>query len=324
MKTLFQRIFVIAALTFVGSNQTFAADNFPSKPIHIVVTSAAGGWLDVTTRFVAQQLGEKLGQPVVVENRAGAGGLVALRAVKSAPADGYTLLAGVNTIAIQQVIQSDPGYDLTKDYTAIGGLARAPFLLMVGPSQADKTLADFVARSKANPGKLTYGSAGDGSTTHLSAAAFVQAAGVDLVHVPYKGNSAAWPDVISGRVTMIFEPFGTASAMIREGRMRALGVSSVKRLSVLPDVPTMSEQGASGYNFYLWLGLVAPVGTPKDVVQKLSVALRSAIATPQVQDRLRGEGSEAINMSPEEFNRFIAQETTAMAKLVTDMKLAKQ
>ena len=324
MKKLLTRGLGIVALALANATTALAADPFPSKPVHIVVTSAAGGWLDVTTRFVAQQMSEKLGQPIIVENRSGAGGLVALRTVKSAPADGYTLLAGVNTIAIQQAVNIEPGYDLVKDYTAIGGLARAPYLLMVGPSQTDKSLADFVARAKSNPGKLTYGSAGEGSTTHLGTASFLQRAGVDIVHVPYKGNSAAWPDVISGRVTMLLEPYGTAGPMIRDGRMRALGVSSTKRINVLPDVSTMAEQGAPGHSFYLWLALMAPAGTPKDVVNKLSEALRGAMATPQVMDRLRAEGSEAINMSPDEFGRFIVQESSAMVKLVSDVKLTKQ
>jgi tripartite-type tricarboxylate transporter receptor subunit TctC len=324
MKTLSRRSFAITAIALAGATAALAADPFPSKPVLIVVTSAAGGWVDVTMRFVAQYMGDKLGQPVIVENRAGAGGLVALRTVKSAQADGYTLLASANTIAVQQAVSKDPGYNLVKDYTAIGGLARAPYLLMVGPSQTDNTLSDFVTRVKSNPGKLTYASAGEGSTTHLGTASFLQRAGLDIVHVPYKGNSAAWPDVISGRVNMILEPYGTAGPMIRDGRLKALGVSSTKRMNVLPDVPTMAEQGAPGYSFYLWLSLVAPVGTPKDVVQKLSVALRNALATPQVIERLRAEGSEAIDMSPEEFNRFLAQESAAITKLVSDVKLTKQ
>lgn len=323
MTPLFNRKFAIVALAFAGATGALAAEPFPTRPIRIILSSAAGGALDVTTRLVAKHMGDKLGQQVIVDNRPGAGGLIAIRAAKAAPADGYTLLGGVNTIAIQQSVSQDPGYELTKDFMGVGPLTRSPFLL-VGPAQSDKTVADVVKRAKSNPGKVTYGSAGIGSSTHLAAALFAQRAGVDMMHVPYKGNSAAWPDLIAGRVDLIMEGFGSGASMIREGRLKALGVTSTKRLDVLPDVPTIAEQGVPSYSFYFWIGLLAPTGTPKDAIQKLSGALRSALTNAELKERFRSEDAEPMLMSPDEFDQFLKGEVTAMAKLVAELGVPKQ
>jgi tripartite-type tricarboxylate transporter receptor subunit TctC len=324
MKALFTRSLTVATLALAGATAATAADPFPSKPIRIIVHSAAGGLLDTTARIVAQKMGDRLGQQMIVENRAGAGGLVGIRSVKAAPADGYTLLVAANTIAIQPAVLQDPGYDLVKDFTGIGPITRIPVLLMVAPDLPARNLAEFLAQAKASPGKLTYASAGNGTSTHLATASFVQRAGLNMVHIPYKGNSAAWPDVISGRVTMIAEPYGTAAPMMREGRLKALGASSSQRLEALPDTPTLAEQGLPGFSAYLWFGLLAPTGTPKDVVLKLSEALRGAITSAELRDRFRNEGSEVMDMAPEEFNHFLKTESAVMSKLVTDLALPKQ
>jgi tripartite-type tricarboxylate transporter receptor subunit TctC len=327
MKSPFARK-LIAATGVVGfalccTSAAVAADAFPSRPIRIIVTSAAGGFVDVTTRYISRYMSEKLGQPVIVENRTGAGGIVAIRAVKAAPPDGYTLLASVNTVTIQQSVTENPGYDVATDFAGVGPINRAAFLLVTSTSQPDKTLGDMLARAKANPAKLTYASAGMGSTTHLGTALFGQRAGVQITHVPYKGNSAAWPDVIAGRVGMIIEPWGTAAPMIRDGRMKVLGVTSTKRLDVLPDVPTIAEQGVP-YNFYLWAGLLAPKGTPKEAIDKLSAALQGALTVPAVKDRFREEGSEVMSMTPDEFTTFLKGEAADMAKLVAQIGLQKE
>jgi tripartite-type tricarboxylate transporter receptor subunit TctC len=310
-------------LALCCASAAIAADAFPSHPIRIIVTSSAGGFVDVTTRYMSRYMSEKLGQPVIVENRTGAGGLVAIRAVKAAPADGYTLLASVNTVTIQQSVTENPGYDVATDFVGVGPINRSAFLLVTSTRQPDKSLGDMLARAKANPAKLTYASAGIGSTTHLGAAMFGQRAGVQIEHVPYKGNAAAWPDVVSGRVGLILEPWGTAAPMIRDGRLKALGVTSTKRLDVLPDVPTISEQGVP-YSFYLWCGLLAPKGTPKEAIDKLSAALRSALTLPEVKDRFRNEGSEAMSMPPDEFTAFLHGEAADMAKLVDQIGLQKE
>lgn len=301
-----------------------AADPFPSKPVRIVVNTAPGGLTDITTRLVAQKMGEKLGQSVIIDNKAGADGLLGIRYVKTQPADGYTLLGSAGTIAIQPAVKLDPGYELLKDFTGVGPMVRSPLLMVEGMDQPDKTLADFVARAKAAPDKLAYASAGVGTTTHLGAALFLQQAGLKLMHVPYKGNGAAMPDVIAGRVSMIFEAYGSGAGKVKGGQLKALAVTSTKRLPGLPDVPTIAEQGVPGYSYYLWLGLMAPTGTPKEVLAKLSEALHFALNSKEIQERMREDGSEPMLMSPEDYNEFLKRDVGQMQKLVTLLGIEKQ
>jgi tripartite-type tricarboxylate transporter receptor subunit TctC len=269
-------------------------------------------------------MGDKLGQQVIVENVTGAGGVIAIRTVKAAAPDGYTLLAVVNTVVIQQAMRQDPGYDVARDFTGIGAMTRSPFLLVTAASQSYNSVPEMLARARSNPGGLSYASAGSGSTTHLAAALFAQQAAAPLLHVPYKGNAAAWPDLIAGRVDMLFEGVGGGTAMIREGRLKAVGVTSTKRLDSLPDVPTIAEQGVPNYSFYFWGGLFAPAATPNEVVQALSAALRGALSRPELMKRFRDEGSEVMLTSPEEFTRFVRNEAIATAKLVADLRLPKE
>lgn len=322
-KPLKQTLATLAILLASFGAQAQASD-YPTKPIRIIVTSAPGGLIDVHTRAVAKLLGDQLGQPFVVDNRAGAGGLVAIRSMKTVPADGYTLMTALNTVAIQQVSQADPGYDLTKDFAGIGMMSRSPFVLIAPGRDPDKTLPQFIARAKAQPGVLSYASAGQGSTTHLSAGMFARRAGIDLMHVPYKGNSSAWPDLRTGRVNLLVEGYATALPMVSDGSVKILGVTGTSRMAALPNVPTLAEAGAPGYSFYLWTGLLAPAGTPKEVVQKLSNALRTALANPELRAKWNGEGTEAVPMNPEEFNKFLHDEVTSMNKVVTDLQLPKQ
>jgi tripartite-type tricarboxylate transporter receptor subunit TctC len=203
-------------------------------------------------------------------------------------------------------------------------MVRSPVLLVEGMSQPDKKLADFIARAKANPDQLTYASAGVGTTTHLGAARFLQQAGLKVMHVPYKGNGAAMTDVIAGRVTMIFEAYGSSAGKVKAGQIKALAVSSTKRLPGLPDVPTFAEQGVPDYSYYLWLGLVAPAGTPKDVLAKLSEALHFALNSKELQERMRDDGSEAMIMSPDEYNEFLKRDVTQVQKVITELGVQKQ
>jgi tripartite-type tricarboxylate transporter receptor subunit TctC len=304
--------------------QAWAADAFPNRPLRIIVNTAPGGLTDVETRLVAQKMSDKLGQPIVVENRAGGDGLIGIQAVKSAKPDGYTLLGTAYTIAIQMVMKQDPGYDLTRDFIGVGAIGRSPFLLVEAPSLPDKSFKDFIARAKANPGKLTYASAGVGTVPHLAMEALVQNTGVSLLHVPYKGNGAAMPDVLSGRVDTILEAYGSSAAKIKAGQLKALGITSANRSPALPDVPTIAEQGAPGYAFYTWLSLIAPAGTPKDVVQTLSDALRYATGSPEVQAKFRDDGMETMDMGVDEFNQYLGAEVKRVEKLVGDLKLPKQ
>lgn len=323
MKNPIRRSLLALAIAFAASAAS-AADPFPSHPIRIVVNTAPGGLTDITTRLVAQKMTEKLGQPVIIDNKAGADGLLGIRYVKAQPADGYTLLGAAGTVAIQPLVKLDPGYDLVKDFAGVGPMVRSPLLMVEGHGTPDRTLADFIKRAKASPDKLTYASAGVGSTTHLGAALFLQQAGLKVMHVPYKGNGAAMPDVIAGRVDFIFEAYGSGAGKVKAGQLKALGVTSTKRLPELPDVPTLAEQGVPGYNYYLWLGILAPAGTPKDVLAKLSDALHFALNSKEVKDRIVEDGSEPMVMSPDQFNEFLKHDVANMTKLVNELGIQKQ
>lgn len=324
MKNLIQKSLAAALVALIGASSALAADPFPNKPIRVIVHSAPGGLLDVHTRTIAQKMSEFLGQPLIIDNRPGAGGLLGFRTAKAAPADGYTILAAASTFTIQPALLKDPGYDPEKDFVGVGGMTRMPSLVMVPANTSAKNLTEYMAQARANPGQMNYASGGVGSSTHLGAASFVQRAGVNLLHVPYKGNSAAWPDLIGGRVGMIFEPYGTAAPMIRDGRTKALGVTSTSRLAVLPDVPTVSEQGLSNWSYYIWFGMLAPAGTPKEVVQRLSEALRVAMTSTELKDKYAKEGAETMVMNPEEFSQFVKGETVRFGKLAADLNIPKE
>jgi tripartite-type tricarboxylate transporter receptor subunit TctC len=313
----------VGALAVGFAAAAFAAEPFPTRPVRIVVPAAPGGSLDLTTRLVAQKMGEKLGQTVIVENRPGGDTLIGVRAVKDAPADGYTLLSSANGLTLLPQMKLAPGYDPVKDFAGIGFMTRSPLILEVGADQPDRTLAEFVARAKANPGKLSYGHAGVGTPPHIAAAGFLHAAGLDVLSVPYKGNGAALPDVIGNRLQMIVDGYISSSSFIASGKLKPLGVSSSTRISPLPNVPTFKEQGID-YTYTLWLGLLVRSGTPKEVVQKLSEALRYATSSKELDERFRAEGSDPSFVTSAAFDSYIAQETGQMVKLASDLKLPKE
>ncbi len=303
---------------------THANEQFPSRPIKIVVNQSPGALLDATTRLVAQKMSEHLKQPVVVENRAGADGLLGIRFAKAATADGYTVLAVSNTIAQAPALRHEPGYDLVKDFVGIGPMNQAPLFMVVPASHPSKNLAEFLAQAKANPGKMSFASGGLGTSTWMSAAMFLHQNGLNLLHVPYKGSGAAMPDVLVGRIDTMFDAGSSALPHVREGKLRTYGVSSPKRLAAAPEVPTLAEQGAANYSYTVYLGLVVPAATPKEAVRRLSEALRAATSSEAVRDRFRQQGSEAISMSPEEFTEFLHRDAVRAAKLIADLGIPKQ
>ena len=313
-----------ALLLFASTGFADAASPFPTRPIRILVNTGPGGLLDVTTRVVAEKLGENLGQPVIVENRAGGDGLVGILAAKAAQADGYTLLASAATIAIQPAVKLNPGYDLKKDFAAIGPMLRSPFMIVVGAREPSTTLADFVMRAKSAPDKMSYASAGVGTTTHMGAAMFLKQAGVEILHVPYKGNGPALPDVMAGRVNMIFEGYAAGSAKVKEGTLRALAVTSLERLPGLPDTPTVAEGGVQGFSYYVYNGLLAPAGTPKDVISRLAGALQLVLADQDVQRRFHEGGGEVLRLSPDEFQALLLRDVLEMGKLAQELGLERK
>lgn len=313
----------LLAAGLLGFSAAANADTFPTRPIKIVVNTGPGGLVDISTRLVAEKMSQNLGQTVIVENRAGGGGGLAARVVKTAPADGYTLLSTAGTIVIQPAVRHDPGYSI-KEFAGIGPMLRSPLLMVTSGTGPDKTLADFIARAKGKPGSMSYASAGVGTTTHVGAALFLQKAGLDLLHVPYKGNGPAIPDVIAGRVDTIFEAYGSGAPKVHAGTLRALGVTSTSRLPDLPDLPTLAEQGVKDFSYYLWIGVLAPAGTPEPVVKRLNEALRAALDSKDLQARFRADGSEAMAMTPAEFDKFLQDEEAYMAKVVADLGIEKQ
>jgi tripartite-type tricarboxylate transporter receptor subunit TctC len=307
----------------LGAASSIAADPYPSRPIRIIVPFAPGGLIDVTSRFVAQKMQESLGQPVVVENRTGADGLIGIRAAKAAPADGYTLLATSNAFALSLATKLDPGYE-EKDFVGIGGMNEAALIMVAASSQPDTTLAQFLARAKAKPDSMSFASGGVGTSTWMAAAMLLSQVGVKMVHVPYKGVAAAAPDVQAGRVNMMFDNANTAGQRIKEGKLRAYGVASPKRLSDYPDIPTMAEQGLPHFNYSSYCGLIAPAGTPAEIVKTLSQALRAATSSEEFREFNRRLGSEPLTLPGDAFKERLKQDAANATRLVSEASIPKQ
>ena len=319
-----KRTFLSLAVALIGSRVARASTAYPDRPIRFVVHAAPGGWLDLTTRVVAQAMSEHLGQPVMMDNRAGADGLIGIRYVKDAAPDGYTVLACASTIALRPALKLDPGYALEKDFVGVGPMAASPFLMLSSPSLRYRTLGEYVAWAHANPTKLNYASPGVGSQAHILGELVSRHVGVKIVDVPYKGVGAALPDVMSGRQNFIFGAAGASLPSVREGRLRCLGVTTSKRLVSAMDLPTLAEQGMAGMNFHQYVGLMVPSGVPRDVIERLSDALKAATASPALRARFTADGAEAMAATPDEFTEFVRQDARRMAKVVADIGLAKE
>lgn len=309
------RSIVMVALMCWSGVAVCAAEAFPTKQIRILVPAAPGGGLDITTRLVAQKMSENLQQSIIVENRAGGDTLIGTRQAKDAPPDGYTLLAQANGYTALPVIRKDSGFDPVKDFKPIGMMLRSAQVMYVPQTETSSTVQDFVKRASSEPGQLSYGSAGVGGPPHLGAALFFAHTGLNVIHVPYKGTGAAFPDVVAARVSTMFGSYVAGAAYLQSGRLRALGVTGATRLAALPNVPTMREQGID-FTYYYWLGLFAPAGTPAEVVTRLSDALKFAVNTPDIKRRLQEEGAEAGALSPREFQQQLALEFDQMKGLL--------
>ena len=292
------------------------AQNFPNKPVHIIVAFTAGSATDSLGRTYGQKLSEIWGQPVVVENRPGAGGTIGAAVVAKAPADGYTLLVNSAAQAYNPSIYQNLSFDTVKDFANIAALGGQPNVLVVAPSSGIKTVAELIALAKQKPGQLNYASAGTGSGTHINGEKFKLAAGIDVVHVPYKGSPEALTDTMAGRVTYYFAPISAALPFVRDGKLVALAVSTAKRSSVLPNVPTIAESGVPGFDYSLWVGLFAPAGTPPAVVEKIAKDVRTAEQSADVKERFATLGAEPMPMTPQEFTKFVQTEIDESAKVI--------
>ena len=307
---------LVATLVFCAAATAFAQP-YPSKPIHLIVPFPPGGGNDTVARALAQQLGPDLGQPVVIDNRPGAGGSVGAELAARAPADGYTLfLGGVGSHAVNPNLHAKLPYDAVKDFAPITLVASAPSVLVVNPGVPARTIDEFTAFARANPGKLNYASNGNGSAAQLAAAMYESMAGVKMVHVPYKGIAPAMTDLMSGEVQLMFGTIVALVPHIQSGKLRALAVTSTKRSALLPEVPTLAESGLPEYQAGSWYGILAPAGTPREVIERLHGAIVKALRQPEVAKRLAAEGAEVIGSTPDEFGAHLKAEIARVGKVV--------
>jgi tripartite-type tricarboxylate transporter receptor subunit TctC len=311
---------LVAVLVAVFAASAFG-QAFPTRPITMIVPYAAGGSADVVARPVAAEMGKILGENVVVELRPGAGGNIGAEYVaRSARADGYTILLASLSLATNVSLMK-LSFDPRRDLAAIGGITTFPNVLLVSSQDPARSLQDIVSRARTDPGKLTYGSSGPGTSSHLAGELLSVAAGIQLVHVPYKGSGAVYPDLIARRVTMLFDLAGSASGHIKGGQVKPLAMTGKRRANALPDVPTFAESGFPGFEFGAWLGLFAPNGTPKEIVGRLEEAMLRSIETPEMKNRLSQLGGEPIPARAAEFWKFFNDDVERYARLVREGKV---
>lgn len=299
-----------------------AAQDYPSRPVTLIVPFAAGGSTDVIARVVAEAMRRPLGQSLVVDNRGGAGGSIGTAAIAKAAPDGYTIGMGTaSTLAINPAAYKALPYDISRDLEPVGLIAQVPNVITVNPKLPAKTVAELVALAKAEPGKLTYGSAGNGSVSHLMGEQFKLSTGTDIIHVPYRGVGPALNDAVGGQIAIMFDNLPTSLPLIQDGKLRALAVSSPKRLTVLPDVPTFAELGLNDLDWMAFFGLIAPAKTPKAVIDKLNAALKDALANPQVRDTLAKQQAQPEPGAPGDFAALIRTQYERMRRAVMAAKI---
>ena len=312
MKTLTRILAAIVAASALHAH----AQGYPNKAVRVIITFPPGTGTDIVGRAVTQKLSELWGQPVLAENRTGAGGSIGAAVVAKAAPDGYTLLIDSNAHVVTPAIYAKLPYDTQKDFVDIAPLAGGPNVLVAGSGSSVKSLAELIAEAKAKPGQINFASAGIGSGTHLNLEKFKLATGIDVVHIPYKGTPEVVSDLLGGRVSYYFAPISPAIPLIRDGRLRALAVSSAKRSDQLPDVPTVAEAGVPGFEFELWFALWGPAGMPADIVEKINKDVNRALASPDVRERLAKLGNDTMSMSTVEFSRFVRKELDDYARII--------
>ncbi|RTZ41657.1 tripartite tricarboxylate transporter substrate binding protein [Candidimonas sp. SYP-B2681] len=322
MMKFIQSVLAVALLTLTGT-AIGQSSTYPNKPIRLVVGFPAGGASDVAARAVAEKMSAQLGQPIIVENKPGAASNIASDAVAKAAPDGYTILFGTISLAINGSLYKKLSYDPSRDLIPVSHLSSAPFMLVVNPSSPIKSVGDLIAAGKkadsAHP--IYYASAGNGSGAHLFTELLANRAGIALTHVPYRGAAPAMADVLGGQVPLTFDNIITTLPLIQAGKLRALAVSSKQRSSAAPDIPTLDEQGVAGYDSTSWFGLFLPAGTPAPIVTKLNQAAAEAVKTPQVSATLRGVGAEPVGSSVEAFQAFFKAEVEKWADVVRRAKV---
>ena len=315
MNTLCRHAVLFSLLVMSIASGAFAQP-YPNKPIRLLVGFAAGGPSDVAARTIAQKLNEKWGQPVVVDIRPGASGNIAAEIAAKAPADGYTLLEPAFAHAVNPILYSKLPFDAIKDFAPMLMFASIANLLVVHPSLPVHSVKELIAFAKARPGQLTCGSAGNGTSSHFAGELMNMMGGIKVVHVPYKGLAPAHTETIGGQLSMMFDGIVTGLPAVKAGRLRALGVTTLKRWQGAPDIPTMSQAGLAGFEVNSWYGLLAPAGTPRDIVMRLNTEVAHALREPDARERLYSIGAEPISTTPEEFGAYINAEMAKWAKVV--------
>lgn len=313
MKVLSKLLCVIAAVLLAS---LAGAQSYPNKPIRVILSVPAGGTPDVTARLLTPSLSQLLGQPLVVDNRGGAGGLIGAEIVSKAAPDGYTLfISSPGALTILPHLRRVP-YDTLRDFAPIGLISSGPFLLLTHPSVPVKSVRELIALAKTQPGKLNYASAGNGAPNHLAMELFKSMTGVDITHVPYKGAPQAVTDLLAGHMNLAFNSIAPVLAHIRAGRVRVLGVASQKRSPQLPEVPTISEAGVPGFAAENWFGMFAPAKTPKRIITQVNGALVQVVRAPEIRSQFEALGADPVGSSPEEFAAFIRRDMEKYAKVV--------
>jgi tripartite-type tricarboxylate transporter receptor subunit TctC len=314
----------LAGLFLAVPGGAFAQANYPNKPIKVVVPFSAGSTTDIIARAITDKMSQSMGQPVVVDNRAGAGGTLGQAAVARADADGYTVLVHSSSHTVAPSTYAKLPFDTVRDFAAVTPIAQLPNVLVISPSKNMRDLPSLVRYARANPGRLNYASAGNGSATHLNAEKFKMQAKFFAVHIPYRGSPEAVTDVLTGAVDYYFSPIAPVLQQIKEGKLVALAVGSEKRSAALPDVPTTAQAGVPGSEFNFWIGMMVPAKTPRDVVNRLQAEVEKALASPEVKERFARLGADAWTMKPDQFDAYIRKEVDVNAKLVANAGLKPQ
>lgn len=311
---------VAAAATLVATS-TANAQTYPERPIRMVLPFPPGGVTDLLARALAEKLAPRLGQPVVVDNKSGAGTVLASDLVARAPADGYTVLMAASSLGTAPLLYEKVGYDAIKSFAPITQVASVVHVLVVNPNLPVKSVAELVAYSKQYPGKLNYASTGTGTSTHLEAELFKSMSTTFMVHIPYRGSGPALLDLVAGQTNVMFDAFGSSGPFIKAGKLRALAVTTAKRSPSIPELPTVAESGLPGYEAMPWLGLVAPAGTPQAVVDRLHREVIEVLKDPEIQVRFKGWGLDIIGNTPSEFSAFLRRDIDQWTKVISSAKI---
>ena len=305
-----------ASLLLCAAPVAWAQPAYPGKPITMLVPFPPGGPTDLVARVLAKQMSDQMGQNIVIDNRPGANGNIAAVAVARAPADGYTLLYNTSSITLSPALYKNLTYDVVRDFAPVALTAVVPLALVVHPSIPANNVKEFIAHAKANPGKLSYGSAGNGNVTHLGAFQFVQANGISAVHVPYKGSAPADMDLAGGQIQFMTDTVNSVMSFVKDKRMKMLAVTTAKRMSLFPDVPTLAESGMPGFEVGAWQGIMVPAGTPRAVIDRLNTEIVKALQSQEVRSKLAVQGAEPLGSTPDEYGAYVKNELLRWAGVV--------